>query len=76
MVIKPWDQMVTVKHDILAVFRGSHGYGQFEKSLNATFIVLIRTLKFYQNSEAMEEKDFSLISLMGGVHKLIAKVLT
>ena len=31
--------------------------------------------RFYQNSEAMEVKDFSLISLMGRVYKLIAKVL-
>ena len=48
MVIKPWDQTVIVKYDILAVFREFHGYGQFEKSLNATFIVLIKTLKLWR----------------------------
>ena len=58
-----------VKHDLVAVFREFH-YGQFEKSLNAIFIFLI-----HKKSEALEEKDFRPIILMGGVYKHIAKVL-
>ena len=44
--------------------------GQFEKSLNATFITLIP-----KKSAAIDVKDFCLISLVGGVYKIIAKVL-
>ena len=44
--------------------------GQYEKSLNATFISLIP-----KKSDAAEVKDFRPISLIGTVYKIIAKVL-
>lgn len=44
--------------------------GQFEKSLNATFISLIP-----KKSDAMEVNDFHPISLIGGVYKIISKIL-
>ena len=44
--------------------------GQFEKSFNTTFISLI-----LKKSDAVEVKDFRPISLIGGVYKIIAKVL-
>ena len=54
----------------MAVFHHFHAKGQFEKSLNATFITLIP-----KKNEAIEVKDFRPISLVGGVYKIIAKVL-
>lgn len=47
-----------------------HDKGQFEKSLNSTFISLVP-----KKAEAVEVRDFSPISLIGGVYKIIAKVL-
>ena len=44
--------------------------GQFEKNLNATFITLIP-----KKHAASEIRDFWPISLVGGVYKIIAKVL-
>ena len=38
--------------------------------MNATFISLI-----HKNSDAIEVRDFRPISLIGGVYKIIAKVL-
>ena len=54
----------------MAVFHHFHAKGQFEKSLNATFITLIP-----KKNEAIDVKDFRPISLVGGVYKIIAKVL-
>ena len=54
----------------MAVFHHFHAKGQFEKSLNATFITLIP-----KKNEAIKVKDFRPISLVGGVYKIIAKVL-
>jgi hypothetical protein len=59
-----------VKGDIMAVFVDFHSHGKFVKSINSTFISLIP--KFYG---AKEIKDFHPISLVGGVYKIIAKVL-
>ena len=42
----------------------------FEKSLNASFLALIP-----QKVVAMEVKDFRPISLLGGIYKIISKVL-
>ena len=47
-----------------------HMQGHFEKSLTTTFLALIP-----KKSGAMEIKDFRPISLVGGVYKIIAKVL-
>ena len=55
----------------MAVFHMFHMQGHFEKSLNATFLALLP-----RKSGAMEIKDFRPISLVGGVYKIIAKVLT
>ena len=59
-----------VKSDILGVFHHFYANGQFEKSLNATFITLIP-----KKHAAREIRDFWPISLVGGVYKIIAKVL-
>ena len=62
-----WD---ILKTDLMAVFHHFFAKGQFEKSLNATFITLIP-----KKNEAIEVKDFHPISLVGGVYKIITKVL-
>ena len=62
-----WD---VIKLDLMEVFQFFFERGQFEKSLNATFISLIP-----KKSDAVEVKDFRPISLIGGVYKIIAKVL-
>ena len=59
-----------VKPDLMAVFHHFFAKGQFEKSLNATFITLIP-----KKHAASEIRDFRPISLVGGVYKIIAKVL-
>ena len=59
-----------LKSDIMAVFHHFHVSCQFEKSLNATFIALIP-----KKVAAVEIKDFRPISLVGGVYKVLAKVL-
>jgi hypothetical protein len=59
-----------VKWDFMAVFADFHAYGKFVKSINSTFISLIP--KFHG---AKEIKDYRPISLVGGVYKIIAKVL-
>jgi hypothetical protein len=59
-----------IKGDLMAVFSEFHDRGEFVKSINSTFIALIP--KVYG---AKEIKDFRPISLVGGVYKIIAKVL-
>lgn len=59
-----------IKRDVLASFNEFAQKGKFVKSLNASFIVLIP-----KKVEAIELKDFRPISLMGGVYKILAKVL-
>ena len=59
-----------VKGDILAVFAEFHARGKFVKSFNSIFISLI--LKIHGVKEI---KDFRPISLVGGIYKIIAKVL-
>ena len=55
----------------MAVFHHFFANGQFEKSLNATFITLIP-----KKHAANEIRDFRPVSLVGGgVYKIIAKVL-
>ena len=62
----------TLKSDIVAVFNHFHVTGQFEKSLNATFIALIP-----KKAAVVDVKDFRPISLVWGrgVYKILAKVL-
>ncbi|KAJ9689584.1 hypothetical protein PVL29_014988 [Vitis rotundifolia] len=62
-----WD---FAKEEILDMFKEFHKYGSFLKSLNNTFLVLIPK-KF----GAEDFGDFKPISLLGGLYKLLAKVL-
>ena len=62
-----WD---FVKEDILEMFKEFHEYSSFLKSLNNTFLVLIP-----KKSGAEDLGDFRSISLLGGLYKLLAKVL-
>jgi hypothetical protein len=62
-----WD---VVRVDIMKVFDEFHARGLFEQSLNASFISLIPKVP-----RANSIKDFRPISLVGGIYKIIAKVL-
>jgi hypothetical protein len=62
-----WD---VVRVDIMKVFDEFHARDLFEKSLNALFISLIPKVP-----GANSIKDFRPISLVGGIYKIIAKVL-
>ena len=69
----PWlfSSLVGVlKKEIMEVFQNFHTQVVFEKSLNTTFLALIP-----KKANAMEIKDFRPISLVGGVYKIILKVL-
>jgi hypothetical protein len=59
-----------VKEDLMVVFAEFHARGKFVKSINSTFILLISKVH-----GAKEIKDFRPISLVGGIYKIIAKVL-
>jgi hypothetical protein len=59
-----------IKGDFMAVFAEFHERGEFVKSINFTFITLIPKVH-----GAKEIKDFRPISLVGGIYKIIAKVL-
>ena len=59
-----------VKGDFMVVFDEFHAQGKFVKGINSTFISLIPKIQ-----GAKEIKDFRPISLVGGVYKIIAKVL-
>ena len=56
--------------EIMAVFQNFHSQVVFEKSLNASFLALIP-----KKVDVVEIKDFRLISLVGGIYKIISKVL-
>jgi hypothetical protein len=60
----------SVCNDILAVCQEFHEHCQFERSLNATFVALIP-----KKHGANELRDFRPISLVGGLYKIIAKLL-
>ena len=69
----PWlfSSLVGVlKKEIMEVFQNFHTQVVFEKSLNIAFLALIP-----KKANAMEIKDFRPISLVGGVYKIILKVL-
>lgn len=59
-----------VKEDAMAMFKQFHRTRQFERSLNATFIMLIP-----KKGGAEDIRDFQPISLLDSVYKLLAKVL-
>lgn len=62
-----WEML---KVDIMNTIRHFHEHQVFEKSLNATFVALIP-----KKTEAVELRDFRPISLIGGVYKIITKLL-
>ncbi|RVW25038.1 LINE-1 reverse transcriptase-like [Vitis vinifera] len=62
-----WD---FVKEEVLEMFKEFHEQGSFLKSLNNTFLVLIP-----KKGGAADLGDFRPISLLGGLYKLMAKVL-
>ena len=62
-----WD---FVKDEVLGFFKEFHDQSRFVKSLNATFLVLIPKK---QNVEDL--KDLRPISLVGGLYKILTKVL-
>ena len=57
-----------LKTDLMAVFHHFFAKGQFEKSLNATFITLIP-----KKNSAIEVKDFRPISLVEGFIKSLLR---
>jgi hypothetical protein len=59
-----------LKIDIMDVFAKFHAQCKFEKSFNATFVSLIP-----KKTDAMDVRGFCLISLVGGIYKIISKVL-
>ena len=59
-----------VKEEVLEMFKEFHEQNVFLKSLNTTFLVLIP-----KKGGAEELGDFRPISLLGGLYKLLAKVL-
>jgi hypothetical protein len=59
-----------IKEDFMAVFEEFYTRGKFVKCINSTFISLIPKIQ-----GATEVKDFRPISLVGGVYKIISKVL-
>ena len=62
-----WD---FVKEEILEMFKEFHDQNMFLKSLNNTFLVLTP-----KKGGAEDLGDFRPISLLGGLYKLLAKVL-
>ena len=54
----------------MSVFHNFHTQVVFVKSLNASFLALIP-----KKVDAMEIKDFRPIGLVGGIYKIISKVL-
>ena len=62
-----WD---FVKKEVLGFFKEFHDHSRFVKNLNATFLVLI------PKKQTVEDfKDLRPISLVGGLYKILAKVL-
>ena len=62
-----WD---FVKEEVMEMFKDFHEQSSFLKSLNTTFLVLIP-----KKGGAEDLGDFRHISLLGGLYKLLAKVL-
>ena len=62
-----WD---FVKEEVMEMFKDFHEQSSFLKSLNTTFLVLIP-----KKGGAEDLGDFRPISLLGGLYKLLAKVL-
>ena len=59
-----------LKSNNMAVLHNFHEQAVFERSLNVSFLALIP-----KKADAVEVKDFRPISLVGGIYKIISKVL-
>jgi hypothetical protein len=59
-----------IQDDIMGFFKEVYEQGQFESSLNATFLALIP-----KKNDARNIRDYRPISLIGSVYKLLSKVL-
>ena len=59
-----------MKYEVVSFFREFFEYNRFGKSLNVTFLVLIP-----KRGIAKDLKDLRPISLVGGLYKIITKVL-
>ena len=62
-----WD---FVKDELMGFFKKIYERGRFVRSLNTTFLVLVP-----KKGEADDLRDFRPINLVGGLYKLLAKVL-
>ena len=62
-----WDFL---KKEIMELFGNFHSQAVFKKSLNATILALIP-----KKVNAVSVRDFRPISLMGGIYKILSKVL-
>ncbi|RVW54481.1 Transposon TX1 uncharacterized 149 kDa protein [Vitis vinifera] len=62
-----WD---FVKEEVMGFLKEFHEHGRFVRSLNSTFLVLIP-----KKAGVEDLRDFRPISLVGGLYKLLAKVL-
>ena len=59
-----------LKKEIIVVFLNFHTQIVFEKSLNTAFLTLIP-----KKADTVKIKDFKPITLVGGIYKIISKVL-
>jgi hypothetical protein len=59
-----------LKHDVMVVFSEFHRRHKLVTSMNVTFVSLVP-----KKAEAVEMKDFWLISLVGGMYKILSNVL-
>ena len=59
-----------MKNEVLGFFKEYYEHNRFVKSLNATFLVLIP-----KKCNAKDFKDLRPISLVGGLYKILTKVL-
>ena len=59
-----------MKNEVLGFFKEYYEHSRFVKSLNATFLVLIP-----KKCNAKDFKDLRPISLVGGLYKILTKVL-
>lgn len=62
-----WEVM---RGEVLGMFHHFWRFGEFERSLNPSFVALIP-----KNGGAEDINDFKPLSLLGGAYKLLAKVL-
>ena len=63
-----WD---FVKNEVLGFFKEFHEHRRFVENLNATFLVLIPKKPIVEDF-----KDLRPITLVGGLYKILTKVLT